>query len=168
MNTPLSHFFCYTLVLSTTILCGCDRAVDASAEVSTHALDASFKTIELDPFIKQEVKTVAKFEGKKLIKMAVPVRFVATVKQEPREKEASYIYTALEIAKVVPLPNVDHQMFIETAEKKIISVYVEHHVAQRFLTETQPGDSLQFSAYHVYSFAKGPALLVTDFALNAQ
>lgn len=139
---------------------------------STAAQEASvfkdFNSVDLDAFIAQEKSRVERFKGQKIIKMSEPVSFQARVKQLPREKKMSYIYSALEIAKVTPLPEVTHQMFVESAAGQIISVYVERRVAERMASSLKEGQSVAWASYHVYSYSKGPALLVVDFKEDSE
>ena len=76
----------------------------------------------------------------------------------------TYIYTALEVAGIRPLPEVGHQLFVETAGGKIISVYVEKKAAARIAEEMAVEETVRLWGYHVYSYAKGPALLVVGAA----
>lgn len=126
-------------------------------------LKAEFKAVDLDRFIEQEKKASEKLEGKKLIMRAVPVQFVATIKRLPEQKKLTYIYTALEVAKVSPLPDVEHQMFVQSKEGQIISVYVEKRAATRLSKEMTAGKTADFFGYHVYTYKRGPAILVADF-----
>ena len=132
--------------------------------VQNKAEHSEFKAVELDRFIEQEKEAALKLDGKKLIKRADPVRFVASVKQLPKQKKLTYIYTALEVAKISPLPNVEHQMFIESKDGQIISVYVETQAATRLSQELTDGQEAEFFGYHVYTYKRGPAILLADFA----
>ena len=134
---------------------GCGQFASAHAETQE-----GFNSIQLDSFIEQEKKAG---EGKKMIKMAVPVSFEAKMKRFPEEKKMAYIYTAMEMAGVNPLPEVEHRMFVESQQGRIIPVYVEKEAVKKLKAGLKEEDSARFLAYHVYSYAKGPALLVVDF-----
>lgn len=136
----------------------CPVPVGAQERVS---VGAEFKTVELDRFIEQEKKAVGK--GNKLIRMAVPVSFAAKMKRQPEEKPLSYVYTAMEVAGVKPLPEVGHRMFVESGGGRIIPVYVEKQAAARLARGLKEEESARFLGYHLYSYAKGPAILVVDF-----
>lgn len=125
---------------------------------------SEFKAVELDRFIEQEKKAYEKMGNRKLIRKAVPVRFVATIKRLPEQKKLTYIYTALEMAKISPLPDVEHQMFVESKEGQIISVYVEKRAATRLSKDMAEGQTVDLYGYHVYTYTRGPAILVADFA----
>ncbi len=149
-----------------TLLSGCGEQSGAEAPVhekSIRLFGPEFLAVELDVLIEREKKVFSGFKGQKIIKMAAPVRFTASLKQGPEEKSMTYIYTALEMAGVSPLPNVSHQMFVESAKGRIISVYVENQVAARIANELAAGQTAEFAAYHVYSYSRGPALLVVDW-----
>ncbi|OAM90561.1 hypothetical protein AW736_07150 [Termitidicoccus mucosus] len=134
-----------------------------SAKEGAKAAGREFEAIELDRFIEREIADVGEFKGRKLVKMAVPVSFAARMKRRPEEKQMTYIYTALEVADIRPLPEVGHRMFVESKEGRIVPVYVEKQAAARLVEELAEGAEARFSGYHVYSYSKGPALLVVDF-----
>ncbi|WP_051553808.1 hypothetical protein [Desulfobulbus elongatus] len=122
----------------------------------------TFATIELDRFIEQEQRLVN--NSKKLIKMAAPVTFEAKMKRLPEEKKMEYIYTALEVAGVSPMPKVQHRMFLESREGRILPVYVEENAVKKLNAGLKEDVTARFQGYHVYTYAKGPAILVVDFA----
>jgi hypothetical protein len=126
------------------------------------AEDEKFKAVELDRFIEQEQKSAG--EGKRMIKMFAPVSFEAKMKRFPEERELTYVYAAMELIRVNPLPEVHHRMFVESAEGRIIPVYVEKEAAAKLAAGLKEEDKARFVGYHVYSYAKGPAILVVGFA----
>lgn len=132
-------------------------------EATPPAADA-FAPVDLDRLIESEIEAVARFQGRRTMKNAAPVGFVARVKRLPEERKLTYVYTALELSGVRPLPEVGHRMFVETAEGRIIPVYVEKKAAAKIAGQLAEGRAARFLGYHLYSHAKGPALLVVDFA----
>lgn len=125
------------------------------------AKEERFQRVELDPFIEQEQHATGKG---KMIKMARPVSFDARLKRQPEEREMKYIYVALELSGVKPMPEVQHRMFIESGGGRIIPVYVEKNAVAKINAGLKEDEKARFLGYHVYSYAKGPALLVVDFA----
>ena len=121
-----------------------------------------FKDIDLDRFIEQEKASVEQLKKKKIAR-AEPVRFKAKMKRPPEEKNMTYVYTAMEVAGVNPLPDVGHRMFIETAGKRIIPVYVEKATALWLKSGMKAEARAQFLGYHIYSYDKGPAILIVGF-----
>ncbi|MGE9292171.1 MAG: hypothetical protein ACQKBW_01040 [Puniceicoccales bacterium] len=148
---------------------GCGKKQSSVAELSPSekAEDAAraggFTPVELDAFIEQEQAAVEEMNGKKVIRMAAPVSFEARLKRHPEEKDLSYIYTALGMSGISPLPEVEHRMFVESADGQIIPVYVEKQAASKITKELPEGESVRFLGYHAYSYDKGPAILVVDF-----
>lgn len=136
--------------------------VGAQAGPAVGTQNGKFKTIELDSFIEQEKKSVEK--GKRVIKMAAPVSFEARMKRLPEERKLSYVYEVLEMSGVKPLPEVGHRMFVETRGGRIIPVYVEKQTVAKIGKELKEGKTARFLGYHLYSYAKGPAVMVVDFA----
>lgn len=168
------HFVSGILLFSTLLIAiVCPVTVGAQARVAVGAQNGKskttapdtvmkFKPIELDSFIEQEKKIVGK--GKRLIRMAAPVSFEAKVKRHPEEKPMSYVYEVLELAGVKPVPEVRHRMFVESRGRRIIPVYVEKQAVARIGKELKEGMSARFLGYHLYSYRKGPAVLVVDVA----
>jgi hypothetical protein len=126
------------------------------------AEEDKFKAVELDRFIEQEQKSAG--DGRRMIKMFAPVSFEAKMKRFPEERELTYVYSAMELIGVNPLPEVHHRMFVESAEGRIIPVYVEKEAAAKLAAGLKEEDKARFVGYHVYSYAKGPAILVVGFA----
>ncbi len=120
-----------------------------------------FKEIDLDRFI--EAGTLGS-EGKKIIKIAEPVVFSAKMKRYPDKKEMSYVYTALQIAGVDPVPEVNHRMFVESREGRIIPVYVEKEAVAKINGGLREEQEAYFFGYHLYNYEKGPAIMVVDYA----
>ena len=93
----------------------------------------------------------------------MPLSFEARLKRLPEERDLSYVYTALEVSGISPMPEVRHRMFIESAEGRIIPVYVEKGAAARLQSGLKLEQRARFLGYHVYTYAKGPAILVVNF-----
>lgn len=129
------------------------------------AAGEDFVRVELDRFIEQEQRVARgpELAGRKLIRMAVPLSFEARLKRLPEERDLSYVYTALEVSGISPMPEVRHRMFIESAEGRIIPVYVEKGAAARLQSGLKLEQRARFLGYHVYTYAKGPAILVVNF-----
>jgi len=124
--------------------------------------EEAFQPVELDSFI-TENRAHAQQVGKKVIFQSRPIAFEARLKRHPEEKEMSYIYTALSVSGVEPMPEVGHRMFIESDAGKIIPVYVEKRAVEIINNGLKENDRTLFECYHVYNYAKGPAVLVVDF-----
>jgi hypothetical protein len=123
--------------------------------------DGEFKAVELDGFIQQEKQ--ASDSGTKMIKMAAPISFTAKMKRYPEEQQMSYVYKAMELAGVSPLPEIGHRMFVESSGGRIIPVYVEKQTVAKIMTGLKEEGAARFLGYHIYSYSKGPAILVVDF-----
>lgn len=125
------------------------------------AKDEEFSQIELDRFIEQQKRV--NVGGKKMITMATPISFDAKMKRLPEEKQMSYVYTAMQMAGVNPMPEVNHRMFVESNEGRIIPVYVEKNTVEKLNKGLKVEEKAEFIGYHVYNYSKGPAVLVVDF-----
>lgn len=122
--------------------------------------ESEFAFVDLDTFIEQQ-KKVGK--DKKLIKMAEPVKFDARMKRFPEERKMSYIYMAMEMSGMSPLPEVNHRMFIESKEGRVLPVYIEKQAVEKVKAGLKEEEQAIFLGYHIYSYSKGPAILVVDY-----
>ena len=156
MNRPHSHDFPagrYARTFAAFLLA-------ALAGAALAAPGPSFRAVDLDEFIRTE-KT--RLKGHKTITLAKPVSFVARVKRHPEPREMKYVYVALELSGVDPLPEVEHRLFVESDGGRIIPVYVEKTAAARITERLKVEQRARFNGLHVYNYAKGPAILVVGF-----
>jgi len=140
------HFLLLSLLLAVTPLTAQEKA--------------PFEAVDLDTFFDDQ-KAFA--NGRKIITMAAPVGFEARLKRHPEPRKLQYVYTALEVGGVSPLPVVEHRMFVESDGGRVIPVYVDKAAAAWIDERVKEGQRLRFVGYHLYSYAKGPAILVTGF-----
>lgn len=168
-----SLLFMVWMVVCTPLWVGAEEPASAAATETTapnqaptaeqEAKAKNFATVELDRFIEQEQKA-ATANGKKIFRMAAPVSFDAKLKRQPEERQLEYVYTALQLAGVNPLPEVHHRMFVESVEGRIIPVYVEGNAVKKVNVGLKEEEKARFKGYHLYTYDKGPAILVVDFA----
>lgn len=86
-----------------------------------------------------------------------PIAFDAAVKQEPKSISTSYLQEVFEVMGLTPPPAVSHRMFVETDQGLIMPVYVWDEVIGFFPADSQ---ARRMQGYHVYTYAKGPAIVV--------
>ena len=128
--------------------------------VPLQADQARFRPVDLDRFIDTERATA---DGRRLITMAAPISFEARLKRQPEPRSLSYVSTALELGGVAPLPVVEHRMFVESAAGRVIPVYVERGAVDWIKVGLRVDQRTRFVGYHLYNYAKGPAILVTGY-----
>jgi hypothetical protein len=119
----------------------------------------TYSEINLDQFIEEQTSAV----GKTLIVVPFNLKAEAVLKSYPEERTVEYLYTALQLMKVDPLPEVNHRMFIESEKGKIIPVYVDDHAAPFIKKGLQLDKKATFLGYHVYNYSKGPAIVIEAF-----
>lgn len=88
------------------------------------------------------------------------IAFSAVVKSHPETIKVRYLYTALSMMKVDPLPAVSHRMFLETAAGKIFPVYVEDNVVAAIRSNAAVDSRAAFKGYRAYNYSKGPAIVI--------
>lgn len=113
--------------------------------------------VNLDTFIAEQKPAMP---GTRTILPPKRVGFSARLKSHPEKIAISYLFEALSLMQVSPLPKVSHRMFLESAEGLIIPVYVEDAAVGRIRAKSLDADPAQFSGYHVYNYSKGPAIVV--------
>ncbi len=164
MNKVCKLLLLLGLVLSATWAAAVDNSAEGGKEMvqaMVKQVPGDFVAVDIDTFIVAEKGKVPK--GKKMIKMAEPISFLASVKRLPEQRDMSYVYTALEVAGVQPMPKVEHRMFIETAAGRIFPVYVESIAAEKFVANLHVDEHVRLLGYHLYNYAKGPAIMVVDY-----
>jgi hypothetical protein len=126
------------------------------------AVDDDFKSVDLDHFIDQEIGRVQAAK-RKVITMAAPISFEARLKRHPEQRKVSYVYTAMEMGGLNPVPVVKHRMFVESTAGRIIPVYVDEASVGWINKGLKLEQQARFVGYHLYSYDKGPAILVTGY-----
>ncbi|MCV6625704.1 MAG: hypothetical protein OIF38_06380 [Cellvibrionaceae bacterium] len=91
------------------------------------------------------------------------IRTRAKLKSYPEARKIKYLYTALAVMKVDPMPEVNHRMFIETKAGKIIPVYVDDNAVKAIKQGLQLEQQAWFKGYHIYNYSKGPAIVIEAF-----
>lgn len=126
---------------------------------------------ETDEFIKIDLdkaiaKTKAKSEndGRRFIfRKSPPVSLQVKLMRLPEKRKIEYLYTAMSVAGIYPLPEVSHRMFVASAGGTVIPVYVENEAAKSISLSLKVDQDVNLYAYHIYNYAKGPAYLVVGF-----
>lgn len=127
----------------------------------TSVIRGEFMTVDIDHFV--QTQRPQKKGTNSLIKPK-PVRFLATVKQYPKQRKVEYMYRVLEFFPMDPVPEVNHRMFLTTPKGYVMPVYVEDGIANKISNNLEEeGGLIRFFGYHMYNYSKGPAILVTGF-----
>ena len=113
--------------------------------------------VDLDDYVERQRPPT---EGGRMIFKPRPVAFTARVKSHPERIRVEYLYQALAIGRVSPLPKVSHQMFVESDGGQIIAVYVEDQAVDGIVADFALETQADFEAYHVYNYSRGPAMVV--------
>ena len=113
--------------------------------------------VDLDDYVERQRPPS---EGSRMIFEPRPVTFTARVKSHPERIRVEYLYEALAMTKVSPLPRVSHQMFVESAGGRVIAVYVEDRAVEGIVADFALEMQADFEAYHVYNYSRGPAMVV--------
>ncbi len=148
------------LLLSVVFTLGAGQSRADTALVSTK--QAQFPAIDIDHYVATQRPSEA---GTTVMIKPRPVSFSAAVKQYPRSREVTYLYTVLDFFPLDPRPEVGHRMFVTTPQGHIMPLYVEGSLVDKIKHQlSEGGDYVAFYGYHVYNYSKGPAILVTGFA----
>ncbi|MBV1919779.1 MAG: hypothetical protein KUG73_03800, partial [Pseudomonadales bacterium] len=117
----------------------------------------SYKMVNLDEFILQQRPMT---EGTKVILNPGHIKIAARIKRHPEKRNVEYLYGALRMMQVEPMPEVNYRMFIESDEGQIIPVYVEDAIALQISKKITLDTRVLLKGYHVYNYSKGPAIVI--------
>lgn len=125
-------------------------------------VDDAYKKVNLDSYIKNQRPD--KKNGKSILPIK-RITFGATLMSKPEAGEFKYIYMALELMGMKPLPVIKHQVFVQSEDGTVISVYMEEYFANTLdkhirLGNIKIGQHLLFKGYHSYNYKRGPAMVM--------
>lgn len=115
------------------------------------------RVVELGTFVAETRPTK---EGTREIIEPAAIQFSAAIKAVPEAIKVEYVYTALSMMQVNPLPKVGHRMFVEAADGNIIPVYVWDEAVDALAASGVTGQPVDLTGFHIYTYAKGPAIIV--------
>lgn len=116
------------------------------------------KLIDIDVYFKTHRSRPG--EGRIIMTDPLPVTFDAKIMRHPQTNKTDYLQMALGFSSWDPMPVVKHSMFVASKTGKVVPVYMEEGVARYVSELTKVGDHKKFEGFHIYSYAKGPAILV--------
>lgn len=134
-----------------------------SKKVSLSPETDEFIRIDLDQII---ATTKAKSENDSrrfIFRKSLPVSLQVKLMRLPEKRKIEYLYTAMSVAGIDPLPKVSHRMFVASVGGTVIPVYVENEAAKSISQILKVDQAVNLYAYHIYNYAKGPAYLVVGF-----
>lgn len=115
--------------------------------------DEDRKVVDLDVLAQARPRS----EGTRDIGPMNPISFTAVIKEAPKEIATSYLGEAFGILGITPAPKVTYRMFVETPDGKVMPVYVWDQVVDDFTVDSTEH---QFLGFHIYTYSKGPAIVV--------
>ena len=125
-------------------------------------IGSAYKKVDLDSYIKTQ--RPHKKGGKSILPIK-RVMFNATLMSKPKQGKFNYIYMALDMMHMKPMPVIKHQVFVGAKDGEVISVYLEEHFAKVLekhikLGNIKIGEDLVFKGYHSYNYKRGPAMVM--------
>lgn len=113
--------------------------------------------VDLDKFVAE--KQLSKPGTREIVSPAA-ISFSGTIRRVPEHIETQYVYTALSMMQVAPLPAVNYRMFVESASGKILPVYVWDQAVGKLSKLGVTSTPVKLAGFHVYTYSKGPAIIV--------
>ncbi len=113
--------------------------------------------VDLDHFINTQRPVM---DGTRTILPPRRVSFAAVLKSQPEQIKVEYLFEALSLMQVNPLPKVSFRVFVESPEGSIVPMYVEDAAAAAIQSRVATDSRADFSGYHVYNYSKGPAVVI--------
>ncbi|MBK1689720.1 hypothetical protein [Rubrivivax gelatinosus] len=120
-----------------------------------------FREIRLETFVP------AARTPQRIILQPYGVQFDAELAAPPRPQKAEYLQQALQLMHVSEPPRVSQAVLLRYGRGETLVAYIDDGAAARLARELRPGQTRRFYAFHVYNFARGPALVVTSFGAAA-
>jgi hypothetical protein len=136
-------------------------APKAGVSAPTQTSGGDYKVVELATWV-PSVRTPGR-----VILQPKPVSFRAEYLDGPRPQKADYLQAALKMMQISEVPSVSQAVLLRygPADGQQLVAYIEAAAAQRLRQDLKPGDKRQFYGFHVYNYAKGPALVITSYGL---
>ncbi|MCG8492380.1 MAG: hypothetical protein MI743_12250 [Sneathiellales bacterium] len=134
-------------------------ALLGSISFTTNAQEITpeYTHVDLDNFIAVQKPAMP---GTRTILPPNDVSFTGVLMEGPKQIKVKYLFEALSVMNVTPLPKVSHRMFISSRQGKVIPVYVEDAAVEEIQKKIKVDEEALFLAYHVYNYSKGPAVVV--------
>ncbi|MFT5448697.1 MAG: hypothetical protein ACI9DC_003882 [Gammaproteobacteria bacterium] len=133
----------------------------ALAKTDRHAAASQHRHVMIDEY---QARHRPARNGTRLIVKPSPIQFQARLKQYPKQRELNYINSVLRVFPMDPEPRVSHSMFLVSAAGSVFPVYVEDGTVAAIRAQLgEDGHPTRFIGFHVYTYSKGPAILITDF-----
>ncbi len=128
-------------------------------------IPGSYKTINLHDFTEEKRDT---YTGKIAIVLPQKVSFSGILKALPKKKSTSYLYTALTVMEVSPLPTIEYQMFIGDPNYKdtVVPVYVDNVLADAIQQKLPTETHATWFGYHIYTYSRGPAIVIDNVVID--
>ena len=135
---------------------------DALKDFDAMKLGDAYKKVALADYIKTQQPD--KKNGKSILPIK-RVTFDAVLMSKPKAGDFKYIYMALKMMKMDPMPVIKHQVFVQAEDGKVIAVYLEENFAKGLekhinIGTLKIGSSLTFKGYHSYNYKRGPAMVM--------
>lgn len=164
MKLPIAlrHLLAGAALLSCVVAAQSASASAAATTAATAAqagLRAAYKPVDLAtwvPPLRSPTRIILHPSG---------VSFQAELAALPRPQKSDYLQLALRTMQVSQAPQVSHAVLLKygSASDQQLVAYVDDGAAARMVQDLRVGDRREFFAFHVYNYARGPALVITSF-----
>ncbi len=135
-------------------------SVDIHSKVNP-SWDQDSKSVDLDSYIEANQIDQDMIDKKqRLILKPELVHFHGVLQAPIASAQADLVADTLGVWGITPLPEVAFSTYIRTPQGQVIAVYVENTVASHISSNYPVETVLEFQAYRLYNYAKGPRLLL--------
>ncbi|MBL0711896.1 MAG: hypothetical protein JJV99_12925 [Colwellia sp.] len=119
------------------------------------------KTVDLDQYIANNQVSQNIIDKKQRVMLEPElINFYATLQASVQTSKAELVTDSLAVWGISPLPEVGFSTYIRTLSGSVIAVYVENTIADHISESYTPETLIEFQAYRLYNYAKGPRLLL--------
>lgn len=119
------------------------------------------KSVDLDQYIANNQVSQNIIDKKQRVMLEPELINFHGILQAPIiNSKASLVIDALAVWGISPLPEVAFSTYIRSPQGQVIAVYVENVIASHISSYYPVEAVLEFQAYRLYNYAKGPRLLL--------
>jgi hypothetical protein len=138
-----------------------DSHEHSDSQAHSDEWSADTKLVDLDEYVSSNQVSQNIIDKKQRVMLEPElIRFSAKLQDVVLPGEYQLVSDALSVWGITPLPNVGFSTYITTKQDNVLGVYIENEIAAQIKDHFNVNDVLQFQAYRLYNYAKGPRLLL--------
>lgn len=127
--------------------------------------DAVHREVDIDAYVAEQRPLTA---SSRTLLPPRYISFAAKLAQPPRKAKTDYLRQAFSVLGITEPPAVGHQMLLVTPAGSKLPVYVEDALVPAIAATPAARQGARFWGYHIYTYSRGPAIVVTRLQEGAK